>query len=143
MENKTVDKFKHLKLKVLPGEFKYVLFKDEAHLKEALPKLCSLSLETEPFFLFQSSADRSAIIPSHVEVNSEKVQAGWIGIRIIGEMPFGTVQGLIATVTEALRKKGMGACVISTYLTDYFLIKKDNVKAAKATLEAEGWVFVE
>ncbi|MGE4233070.1 MAG: ACT domain-containing protein [Bacteriovoracia bacterium] len=143
METQSVDKFKHLKLRILSGEFKYVLFKDDAQLKEALPKLCSLALETEPFFLFRTSADRSAIVPAHVEVTAEKIQGSWIGIRIIGEMPFGTVQGLIATVTEALRKKGMGACVISTYLTDFFLIKKDNLTTAKATLEAEGWVFVE
>jgi hypothetical protein len=143
MTDIALEKYKHLKLKVLPGEFKYVLFKDEKQFRDAFPKLCNLALEAEPFFMFRSSADRSAIIPSQVEVAAEKIQSEWIGLRIIGEMPFGTVQGLIATITEALRQNGMGACVISTYLTDFFLVKKSNLESAKNALEKQGWTFTE
>ena len=130
------DMYQHLKLTMLPGEFKFVLLKN----REQLVKLASE--EAKPIALFSSSKEISAIVPSHVQVDAAKSEADWSCVQIIGEMPFGTVPGLIATISSCLNSESLGLCVVSTFLTDWFFIRTKNLAKAKAILERDGWEFV-
>ena len=71
--------------------------------------------------------------------SSPKEQNGWIGFKIIGEMPFGTVQGLISTISSCLMREEIGVCVVSTFQTDLFLVKKDRADKAIELLKNDGW----
>ena len=129
--------YDHLKLKILDGTFKYVLLENKSQLAE-----CTEKSGDGPLALFLSPDEVSAIVPSHVEVTSKKTEDDWSCMRIIGEMPFGTVQGLIATVSGAMKKKGLGLCVISTFETDWFFVKSKNLDSVKNCLSSEDWEFV-
>lgn len=137
--NDQLKKYAHLKLSVHSKALKYVLLDDVAELSSIL--LASKS-SSDICFAFISRGEVSAILPEETLVlKSKREEPGWNAIYIIGEMPFGTVQGLIATITSALKASGLGACVVSTYLTDYFLVKISNLEKAKAALIADGWEF--
>ena len=131
-------KYEHLKLKVLPGEYKYLLLDNRSELSDLLKIEVSV-----PMALFCSVDEVSAIVPSSIEYAAKKVEPGWICIRIIGEMPFGTVQGLIAEISGILAAKNMGICVVSTFLTDWFFVKAKNAPGAIDALKLAGWNFVE
>ena len=88
-----VSKYDHLKLKVFESEFKYVLLQSKAELKTFEEIEGNL-----PFAIFQGDGEVSAIVPAHVSCNATKTEPDWICMRIIGEMPFGSVQGLIAPI---------------------------------------------
>lgn len=140
-QKKDAEKFKHLKLKLLPHEFKYVLFENSADFWKAVEDFRKSAIE--PYFLFHTQDDHSLLVPSHSNVKGTKEEGEWKAFRIIGEMPFGTVSGLIATITEALRRSEIGVCVISTFLTDFFFVKQKNMEKATNTLKKIGWDFVE
>lgn len=138
--NHHLSKYSHLKLSVERTPLKYVLFNDIAELSSLL---ASTGKATNMICIFSTPGEHSAIVPEDFPVtNQKREEAGWRAIRIIGEMPFGTVQGLIATITSALKANDLGACVISTFLTDHFLIKETNLERSKAALIAEGWEFL-
>lgn len=132
-------KYDHLKLQVLDGRYKYLLFERGADIKdffEASP--------AQPIGLFKSADELSAIVPFDMEIpGTTKVEPDWICMRIVGEMPFGTVQGLIAEISGVLAENKMGICVVSTFLTDWFFVKSKNIELAVSALKKIGWKFVE
>lgn len=133
-----MSKYDHLKLKIINSEFKYVLLKNKEDLANLVAKSSDL-----PVALFSGDGEVSAIVPLNSECDSVKTEAEWICLRIIGEMPFGTVQGLIAEISGILANHGMGICVVSTFLTDWFFVKAKNKDKAISELKAAGWKFAE
>lgn len=132
-------KYSHLKLTVLKDDYVYVLFESSNQLNEAL---VSLNEKNADYFCFSFKGEKSLICCEKDKTFQYlKSQDGWAGIKIEGEMPFGTVQGLISTISSPLAKEGLGACVVSTYLTDLFLVKKINLEKVRAILTEEGWEF--
>ena len=131
-------KYEHLKLKIVGSEFKYVLLKSKNDLA-----LLATNASDLPMALFSGHDETSAIIPSCVECISSKTEDGWSCFRIIGEMPFGTVQGLISEISGVLAQNDVGVCVISTFLTYWFFVKTKNKDAAISKLKNAGWKFVE
>lgn len=133
-------KYDHLKLKVLDGRYKYLLFESGADIRELFEVA-----PRAPVALFRSADETSAIVPSDVDLPGaiKKVEPDWVCMKIVGEMPFGTVQGLIAEISGVLAENNMGICVVSTFLTDWFFVKSKNIEAAVSELKKIGWKFVE
>lgn len=133
--------YSHLKLKVLEQEFQYVLFEDEISF---LSNIATLKENRIEYFSFSFQNEFSLITPSSVDVlNFAKIQKGWTAIRTVGEMPFGTVQGLIANISSVLFKESIGVCVVSSFLLDVFFVRSTNVPRALTSLKNSGWTIIE
>ena len=133
------EKFHHLKLKILSKEFEYILFDSNELFLEALK---TLSAKSADYFSFSFQNERSLICyKEDKNFFFKKSNSEWSGIKIEGDMPFGTVQGLIATISNTLAEKDIGICVISTFLTDVFLVKKSNLENTCAILKSQGWII--
>lgn len=50
--------------------------------------------------------------------------------------------GILSEISTILAKNGIGIFVVSTYNTDYILVKKENFDRALVLLEAEGYMVV-
>ena len=130
-------RFDHLKLKILEGSYKYVLLESSADLLEKFGHSTN-----KPIAILKSPEELSAIIPSEMEIHGiTKVEHDWVCMKIVGEMPFGTVQGLIAEVSGLLAANKMGVCVVSTFLTDWFFLRSKNLDSAVTVLANAGWQF--
>lgn len=68
------------------------------------------------------------------EVASQK---GWRVLEVEGPLDPNTV-GVIARISSALAEAAIPLCVISTYGTDYFLVKDEDLRRALEVLEGEG-----
>ena len=135
-------KYSHLRLRLLNEEYKYVLFDNQSDFLEAI-KSISQKVTDLPYSIFFTKDEMSAIVPLFVEINSvkEKDVKDWVCFHIVGEMPFGTVQGLISKISSTMNAAKAGICVVSSYKTDLFFIKRKYLKIAKKALESEGWIF--
>ncbi len=136
------EKFNHLKIKKLASPYKYVLFQDSASFWEGV-ELLKIQSSSEPYFLFHHESDHSMMVTADLNLLGSKEETGWRALQIVGDMPFGTVQGLIAEISESLRKEGLGLCVISTFLTDFFFIKNAVFDEAIRILKKDSWDFLE
>lgn len=134
-------RFKHLKLRVLGGSYKYVRFQDSEALWKAVESVRQTS-NNSLVFVFDAEEDKSLVAKDAMPVSGIKEQGGWKAIRVIGDMPFGTVQGLLATISGTLKAHGIGVCVVSSYLTDFFLILEKEFEKAITALKQDGWEFV-
>jgi hypothetical protein len=70
-----------------------------------------------------------AVVPPH----AERVERGWRALRVHGPIPF-DVTGVIAGLTTSLAAAGVPVFVISTYDTDYLLVREAHLERAREAL---------
>jgi hypothetical protein len=63
---------------------------------------------------------------------------GWRGFRIQGVLDFSLI-GILSKLSGILAKHNIGIFAVSTYNTDYILVKEENYERALSVLEAEGY----
>lgn len=72
----------------------------------------------------------------------EKCESGWRILRIDGVLDFSLI-GILATVSTILAAARVSLFAISTFDTDYILVKQADMVKAVDALEAEGYEIVE
>ncbi len=65
-------------------------------------------------------------------------EAGWRALRLAGPIPF-TVTGVIAAVSAPLARARLPMFAVSTYDTDYVLVRACDAQAAREALESDGF----
>ncbi len=75
---------------------------------------------------------REAIAPA-----GGRIEPGWRVLQLEGPIPFDQT-GVAAAFTVALATRKIGVFVVSTFDTDYLLVKKEDLDAARDALRADG-----
>ena len=78
---------------------------------------------------------------SDVPANALERDDGWKACCIQGILDFSMV-GILSEIVEILTENKISMRVISTFHTDYILIKKENYEKALELLDAEGYKIV-
>ena len=63
---------------------------------------------------------------------------GWKAFRIQGELDFSLI-GILSRLSGILAENRIGIFAVSTYNTDYILVKKENFERAMAALAEAGY----
>ena len=95
-------------------------------------------------FCFVSKTDEelSLVCQTHcVPEDTLAREDGWRAFRIQGILDFSLV-GILSKISIALAKREIGIFAISTYNTDYVLVKEENFPKAIQVLSAEGYYMV-
>ena len=66
---------------------------------------------------------------------------GWRGFRIQGILDFSLI-GILSKLSGILAGHKIGIFAVSTYNTDYILVKEENFERAMEVLESEGYTVV-
>lgn len=59
---------------------------------------------------------------------------GWKAFRVVGELDFSLI-GILSAISSKLADNQIGIFAISTFNTDYILVKKENWEKAKVVLK--------
>jgi hypothetical protein len=84
----------------------------------------------------------SVVCEERLAPANARIEAGWCAMRLEGDgpIPF-EATGVLASLAAPLASAGVGIFAISTYDTDYVLVKEGDVPRAQAALEAAGFTF--
>jgi hypothetical protein len=82
--------------------------------------------------------ETSVVAASSASDDYEKIEEGWKILKINEILDFG-LTGILSKISAILAEEKIGIFVISTYNTDYILIKKENVKNAISKLEENNY----
>ena len=66
---------------------------------------------------------------------------GWKGFRIQGILDFSLI-GILSALSGILARHGIGIFAVSTFNTDYILVKREQFEYALEVLSAEGYTVV-
>lgn len=64
-------------------------------------------------------------------------ERGWVALKLEGPFPF-SMTGVLASFVQPLAEAQIPIFAISTFDTDYVLIRREHMKRAVAALEAAG-----
>jgi hypothetical protein len=65
---------------------------------------------------------------------------GWKGFRVSGELDFSLI-GIIYDIARILKQEEISLFVLSTYVTDYILVKSRYLEKALRALEQSGYAI--
>jgi len=94
-------------------------------------------------FLAKTDDECSIVCPAdELPQNCLAVERSWRAFRIEGQLDFSLV-GIIAQISAVLAAKGIGIFVVSTFNTDYILVRNHHLADAMQVLTQNGYPFVE
>jgi uncharacterized protein len=108
--------------------------------------VCRISLDSElemwflsePFFVMLRSDDTLTIVCSQEKVPQEVQQErGWRALKIEGRFDFSET-GILESVLKPLAEAGLGIFAVSSFETDYVLVKEGALDAVREALKRAG-----
>lgn len=102
-----------------------------------------VNLDSEYNFIGKTDEEKSLVcITSEVPENTIQRDDGWKAFRIQGVLDFSLI-GILAKIATVLADNGIPIFAVSTYNTDYVLIKKENYQKGMDVLQAAGYKIVD
>ena len=89
------------------------------------------------YSITQTEDELSIVCNQDVVPKNAKADKGWKAIKIMGLLDFSLV-GILANLSTILAKVNISIFAISTYNTDYLLVKKENLEKATEALKSAG-----
>lgn len=113
-----------IKIKAIGGDFSVCKVKDYS----------KVNLDTEFCFTGRTNEEKSLVcLTKDVPENTIEREDGWKAFRIEGILDFSLI-GILSKISALLAENEIGLFVISTYNTDYILVKEENYTRAKVLL---------
>jgi hypothetical protein len=124
---------KEVKLSVLEGPYTVHRFSANQGIPEEVHR-------SEFYSVSRSEEELSIVCASSLLLNAEKSEAGWSCIKVLGPLDF-SLAGILADILAVLARAEISIFAISTFTTDYILIKSENLPVARKALVASGYTF--
>ena len=104
--------------------------------------LSGIDLNSSFFFMGKTDEELSLVCEtSDVPAVTVERDDGWKGFRIEGVLDFSLI-GILSEISGILADNKIGIFAVSTYNTDYILVKRDNYKRALASLSDAGYEII-
>lgn len=102
-----------------------------------------VNLNSEYSFIGKTDEEKSLVcITDEVPANVIQRDDGWKAFRIHGVLDFSLI-GILAKIAAALADNGISIFAVSTYNTDYVLMKRENYQKALDVLKALGYMIID
>jgi hypothetical protein len=115
------------------------------HLFSALYALCQLTEavsapEKAALWSLSVTPEEISLVcaESQIPAQVQSVERGWKALQVAGMLDFGMV-GVIAAISAVLAAAKISIFVVSTYNTDYILVKETALEAAISQLQSAGY----
>ena len=112
-------------LRVLPGRY-------------AICRLAADGAVPVSFFSATRTPDELSIVCLEAQApEGAKAENGWRALQVIGPLEF-SLTGILAAIAAPLAAAGISIFAISTFDTDYVLVKEENLTKSVEALTAAG-----
>lgn len=100
-----------------------------------------VDIDDSPCFIASLEDERSLVCrTSSVPGNTTDREDGWRAMRVSGTLDFGLV-GIISKISSVLADAGVPVFIVSTFDTDYILVRSGVLDRAASALESAGYVL--
>lgn len=101
-----------------------------------------IDLSKKFYFIGKTDEEISLVCSTNdIPVDTLEREDGWKAFKIQGVLDFSLI-GILSKISTILAENKIGIFVVSTYNTDYVLVKKENFGRALELLVAEGYTVV-
>ena len=122
-----------MRLKKLPNTFTV----------SKVEKVTDIDMNSDIYFIGKTDEELSLVCRSEdVPENTVERDDGWRGFRIEGVLDFSLI-GILSKLSTILAENQIGIFAVSTFNTDYILVKEENFDRAMDVLAAAGYEVTE
>ena len=101
-----------------------------------------IDMKAELYFIGKTDEELSLVCKTEdAPLKTIERDDGWRGFRIQGVLDFSLI-GILSKLSGILAEHKIGIFVVSTYNTNYILVKEENLHRALEVLTAEGYTVV-
>ena len=105
--------------------------------------IAAIDLQKELYFIGRTDEELSLVCRTEdVPAHTIECDDGWRGFRIQGVLDFSLI-GILSKLSAILAEHKIGIFAVSTYNTDYILVKEENYDRALSALAAQGYTVTE
>ena len=102
-----------------------------------------VNIDSEFCFWGKTDEEKSLVcITGEVPANTIRCDDGWKALRIEGVLDFSLI-GILSKIAMILAENNISIFAISTYNTDYVLMKKENFQKGLYILEEAGYEIID
>ena len=85
----------------------------------------------------QTAEELSIVCSEHLIPDGIKCEKSWKAIKVCGELDFGQI-GIISSLSAPLAHNSIPVFIISTFNTDYIMVKQQYIEQTKSILRDNG-----
>ena len=104
-------------------------------------RLPEWALESAFFCVTQTAEELSIVCEERLVPVGVRVERDWVALKLEGPFPF-AMTGVLTSFLQPLAEAGIPIFVVSTFDTDYVLMKRDKLEPAMKALDAAGHEMV-
>ncbi|MEP4891885.1 MAG: ACT domain-containing protein [Aliiglaciecola sp.] len=93
------------------------------------------------YFIGKTHDELSIVVPQTVMLESDESDHNWRVLEVLGPLDLSMV-GIMAQIGSVLAAAKISIFVVSTFETDYFLVKQNYLKSAAIALENNGYKVI-
>ena len=102
-------------------------------------EISNINLNTDFYFIGKTDEELSLVCKTEdTPQNTVERDDGWRGFRIQGVLDFSLI-GILSKLSSILAEHQIGIFAVSTYNTDYILVKEENYDRALTVLASAGY----
>ena len=125
-----------LKLKLLPNQY-------SIHRLAKKSKLPTFLYEMKSFFSFTSTNEETSLIcDSNFKINNSIKDDNWSCIQLIGQLNIEET-GIWSRITNVCSDCDCAVLTVTTFNTDFFLVKTNHLEKLKSSFLEKNFSFVE
>jgi hypothetical protein len=121
---------KGLSLRILTGRLAVCRLPPDA----PLPKLAT---RANFWSVTRTEEELTIVLPEEAAPAGWQAERGWHCFKVLGPLDF-SLTGILASLASSLAEASVPIFAISTYGTDYILVKEEKLEKAKRALVANG-----
>lgn len=98
---------------------------------------------SKPFTFVSVTDDEISLVceTAYLPENTTEIETGWQGLKISGVLDFSLI-GIIAKISSLLADQQVSLFVVSTFNTDYILLKNENYQKALEVLRSNDYAII-
>lgn len=85
------------------------------------------------YFVAKTYEEISIVLPSNIELKSDKCETDWKAYEVVGPLDF-SLTGILSNIASVLANEKISIFAISTFDTDYILVKSNTLQQATLAL---------
>ena len=98
-----------------------------------------VDLSNDFIFLGKTDEELSLVCPvEHLPATVQECEKSWRAFRVKGPLEFALI-GILSKISTLLANNGISIFAISTYNTDYILLKSESFEKAVTVLQEDGY----
>ena len=121
-------------LSVLPNKF-------TIHSLSVDAEIPSKVFKSSLYFIGKTHDELSIVVPESVNIKSDESDVDWRVLEVLGPLQLSMV-GIMAQIGNVLASATVSIFVVSTFETDFFLVKQKDLEIATNALEKDGYKVI-